>query len=219
MYCNTSLVLLPLPARLPCALVLLLILSLLWQTGSTLPLTRPAQLPPLPLVAPPGRSLRRRAHRTRRSPHSLRRGLAGQRLPCALVRSALLALLLQTSGWTLPTALGWVLRLLPLGQWFAVHLALATSPATPAAWGRRGAAALQRLYQLVLVVLLFSTFTQVLKVSAAPGGVGPLLVGGWVLQPDDATEVSVTATAAQHYAVTLRGAFRLVWEPRDSFER
>jgi hypothetical protein len=44
-------------------------------------------------------------------------------------------------------------------------------------------------------------------------------LGTWVAHPDDNTEIQVTTTRENQYRVTLRGAFTLVWEPRDSFER
>ncbi|HUT20010.1 MAG TPA: hypothetical protein VM366_12725, partial [Anaerolineae bacterium] len=46
-----------------------------------------------------------------------------------------------------------------------------------------------------------------------------LLVGTWRSQPDEETEVAVTTIDQDRYQVTLRGTFRLLWEPRDSFER
>jgi transposase-like protein len=47
---------------------------------------------------------------------------------------------------------------------------------------------------------------------------GPLLLSTWVTQPDDETEMSVKLTGKDKYAVTLRGTFTFVWEPRDTFE-
>jgi hypothetical protein len=38
-------------------------------------------------------------------------------------------------------------------------------------------------------------------------------------QPDTEPQLSVTTLANDHYQVTLRGTFRLFWEPRGSFER
>ncbi len=219
MYCNICLPLLPMPARLPRTLVLLLILSFLWQTGYAQTLTRQERLPPRPLICSQGWSLQRRARRSGRSPRSRRLWFAWHTVPCALARGALLALLLHTSGWTSLTPLGWGLLLLPASQLLCVNLTLTMSHPPLAAFGSRGAVGLQRLYQFLLVVLLFSTLTHFLSGVSAHGLVGPLLVGGWVLRPNAATKVSVSATAENHYAVSLCGAFTLVWAPRDSFER
>ena len=85
---------------------------------------------------------------------------------------------------------------------------------------RRGAACLQQLYQLTLVVLVFSSLLQLVCHSCtAPGGlVVPFGLTTWVTRPDDETEIRITTTKANRYTVTLRGAFQLVWEPRDGFE-
>jgi transposase-like protein len=86
---------------------------------------------------------------------------------------------------------------------------------------RRWANCLQRLYQLLLVALLVSTLGQLLRHLTAGFTCIPCTVflGTWRTQPDEDTELSVTTVAKDRYQVTLRGAFNLVWEPRDSFER
>jgi len=95
-------------------------------------------------------------------------------------------------------------------------------PASAAALrARRVSADLQRLYQLTLVVLVFSFLLQALSwVHPGPGGlVVPFGLTTWVTRPDDDTEIRITTTKANRYTVTLRGAFQLVWEPRDGFEK
>jgi transposase-like protein len=218
MHCNTCLEILPFPPRLPRALVSLLILSLLLQTGYPLTITQPERIP-LPTLAythwrgRPGRV--RRQHRL-----PLPRGLWVLRhsVPRALARSMLLAVLLYANGWTL-TPVANLLLLLPAAQCLTVSLALVAPHSVRTQAYSNGARNLQRLYQLTLVVLVLSTLTHLWHAIPARGLVFPLLMGGWVLRPDEATELSVTSRAENHYTVILRGAFTLVWEPRDSFER
>jgi hypothetical protein len=128
--------------------------------------------------------------------------------------------LLDTSGWLAFTPLsGWLL-LLPLAQTLcALWLAAAPTP-TPAELVRTQSATLQRLYQLTLVLLLGSSLLHLLSgIPGTPTVLGlPLALGAWVTRPDDATEIRITPTA-QGYALTLRGAFTLVWAPRDGFEK
>jgi hypothetical protein len=88
--------------------------------------------------------------------------------------------------------------------------------ATPAAEARRQppwCARLQRLYQLSLLSLLASSMLQLLYGLHA----WPLL--GLGLVPGDEPALQIEPLGAQTYQVTLRGAFQLLWQPRDSFER
>jgi transposase-like protein len=81
-------------------------------------------------------------------------------------------------------------------------------------------ARLQRLYQIALILLLLSVFAHVLHhvTQSSSSWLGPVVLSTWVTQPDDETEVSVTITGTDQFAVTLRGTFTWVWEPRDTFE-
>jgi transposase-like protein len=206
---------------LPRELAVLLLLSLLLQTsGWVTTFSRPS-LPVLASPAQRGHPVRQR-RRTRRLWDRFSAGSfvvhGGLRL---LVRWALLVALLHTSGWLTVTAWSACVLLLPLAQ---LLLALGTfgQAASLSALGvRRASAPLQRLYQLTLVLLLVSSLLQfVSRMHPAPGGLFiPFGLTTWVTHPDDDTEVRITATKANRYTVTLRGAFQLVWEPRDSFER
>jgi transposase len=217
MYCSTSLQILPIMPCLPCGLVLLLILSLLLQTCHLVTLSQHEWPVPVPVIR--GRWHRRRVGRRRRAPRRWR--LPGKRwlalLPRLLVRCALFALLLQASGWAQATPLSWAVLLVPMSQIVALGLALTT----PHSWARRAAHHMQRLYQLTLGVLLLSTLGQLLRRphSALTGLVFPLALGTWRTRPDDEVAISITTLAENHYQVTVRGAFTLIWEPRDSFER
>jgi transposase len=50
-------------------------------------------------------------------------------------------------------------------------------------------------------------------------GCFPLALTTWATQPDDETAIRITTTNDNRYTVTLRGAFQLIWEPRDGFEK
>ena len=216
MDCSTRLALRPIPPRLPHALVVVLILSFLLQTGGPLLGPRSVPRPLLMLTGVPRSDVCRAVHRYRRTRLSRAPWFWSQVLSRALARAALLALLLHLNG---GPPLAWGLLLLPASQLVCVRLALTRTHPTHAQSQAHWAAHLQRLYQVTLVVLLLHTLIHLLSRVPTPGLGLPLLVGGWVWQPDDATDISVTATAESHYTVTLRGAFTLVWEPRDAFER
>jgi len=91
-----------------------------------------------------------------------------------------------------------------------------------------GLRALQRLYQLTLVGLFVSVGLHLfgplhglptgrfLAVGLGTRRAAPL--DDVSAMPAD-SEIQVTATGENHYRVTLRGVFTLVWEPRDSFEK
>ena len=209
MHCSTNLQISLIIPRLPRALALLLALILLVRP------CYPGSIPQqewLPAIAPPpGRWYQRKIHRYCVPAVRWRPPLS--RL---LVRCALLGVLLYSSGWLRMTPLSWSLLLLPVAQIGVLRLVV-----TRAKWMRWWADALQRLYQLVFFVLVISSLGQLLgHLYARPTGF-PLSVflGTWCTQPDEETELSIATCKDNCYHVSLRGAFSLVWEPRDSFER
>ena len=223
MHCSASLGILPIVPRLPPTLAVLLILSLLGQLGGIVPVCPRLTLPVLTIPTGRWHSLRRR---TRRVPWFAccsgklwpfwRNGV-----PALLGRTLLLTLLLHTSGWVERLPWSGSVLLLPLLQmlhltWRLTRLA----PASPS-WARGGSLPLQRAYQLALVLLLLSSLWQLGSrlLSAPSGWLCPLALGLWVTHPDNETEIRITAQDATHYEVLLRGAFTLVWESHDGFEK
>ena len=213
MYCSTSLEMRPIIPRLPRGLVLLLILSLLCQTCQLTPTSPRWWLPPATAVCGRWRWCRVRCRRGWRFPGW--RWLA--LLPRLLVRCALLALLLQASGWAQATSLSWVVLLVPVGQTLVLGLVLTT----PYHWARRAAHNLRCLYQGMLLVLLLSTLSQFLRhpLNAPTGRFLPLALVTWRTPPAEETEIVITTLAPRHYQVTLHGTFTLDWQARDDFER
>jgi hypothetical protein len=228
MDCSTSLGIIPIVPRLPRGLVLLFLVSLLWQAVQTP--TEPAHrvLPPLPIPSGQSHTVRhgrRAAHRSHtRKPWWLLRNS----LPPFLGRAALLVALLHTSGWIQVSPLSGSVLWLPFGQmllcgWTLTDLA-AVRGGRRLVWTRR----LQRVYQVLLALLLVSTPIHLLDgvQSGATVIFFPVCLGilraepqgeAWVTQPDDATEIRITTRGENYSAVTLRGVFSLVWEPRDGF--
>ena len=218
MHCSTSLTILPILPRLPRHLGLILILSLLLQIGR-IPTT--ALLPVLPAFAiAPGRwhTIRpqhRVAHR-QSSWHAV-----WKIIPRLLARALLLAILLHASGWATLTPLSWSVLAIP-GLQTGGTLRRLMHPAsarhlTPWSWSAR----FQRLYQLVLVLLLLSTLIRFLGCmdSASTGIVLPLGLSVAARAPHDETEIWIDHAAENQYHITLRGAFHFLWEPRDGFEK
>lgn len=217
---NPSLTYLPMLPRLPRGLVLLLILSLVLQLGLGATLLSHPTLPAL--TVSPGRAhghsvrLRRprqRAHRSRWW------DTLTQVLPRLGVRSALLALLVHTSGWHDLTPWTDLVLLIPLVQTLLSltwQTQRTSAPAALLSWHAR----LQRLYQLVLLLLLGSTLLCGLDrlPPLAVGAVLPKALGVSVTSPDDATEVSIDPVSADQWHIVLRGTFHFAWEPRDHFE-
>jgi hypothetical protein len=204
----------------PRGLAVLLLLSLLLQSSGWVTTFARPPLPALETTVQRGHLVRWRCARQRwsRFPAGSFIVHGGLRL---LARSGWLVVLLHTSGWITCTPWSWSVLLLPLAQWLSA-LWLFGAPAC--AWAqpvRRSSTTLQQIYQLTVVLLLFSSLLHGLsRMPPAPGG-GFVLFGltTWATPPDAETEIRITATKANGYTVTLRGAFTLVWEPRDSFER
>ena len=204
---------------LPRGLVLVLLLSFVGQLGGQ---AVPSAQPLPPLAAPRWEQRRRRrltVRRFRRRFHSWR-WLVGQ-LPRLLARMSLLAVLLSTSGWPAVTRLSWGIVLLPIGP-LLLTAGLLTQPARPGrsqwvCWLAR----LQRLYQLTLALLLLSSLLRLVghPLSALAGGALPLGGSEWVPSAEADTDIRVTTQGEQHFEVTLRGTFQLIWEPRDGFEK
>jgi hypothetical protein len=217
---NTSLTYLPILPRLPRGLILLLILSLVLQLGWRAPTLPQPVLPTFTTF--PGRAhvhsgrLRGRRHRA----HPARGWDAlTQVLPRLCARSALLALLVHTSGWHGLTPWADLVLWIPLGQAVLTltgHTQLASAPAALLSWHAR----LQRLYQLVLLLLLGSTLLCGLGrlPPLAVGAVLPKALGVSVTSPDDDTEVYIDAESPSQFHIVLRGTFHFLWEPRDHFE-
>ena len=219
MHCSTPCGFIPI---LPRGLALLLILGLLLQTsGLGATVARPS-LPWLWLTSERWHKLRRVQSHAGPSARgfSFWAALAHQ-VPRLLARWALLVGLLYTSGWLTFTAWSSSVLLIPLTQilyrlWVLPRRA---APATPR--GGRGAACLQRLYQWILAFLVLSSLLQLVRHSyVAPGGLAfPLGLTTWATHLDDETEIRIATTKENRYTITLRGAFQLIWEPRDGFEK
>ena len=219
MHCSTDLQISLIIPRLPRSLACLLILSLLVRTSHPISITQQVWLPVVTAPAgqwhrrPCGAGCKQKAHCYCVSSLPWRPLLS--RL---LARCALLAILLYTSGWVRATPLSWGVLLLPMAQTLTLKI-------LPRAVGHKRmrwwADALQRLYQQLFFALLISTLGQLLRhLYARPTGIPfSVFLGTWCAQPDEDTELSVTTIGKDHYQVTLRGAFSLIWEPRDSFER
>ena len=224
---STTLGISPMLARLPRGLVLLCILSLVWQIARG-PTAHFSPALPLPVATARWQKLPRRrpgAHprfRLHFWPFLVQSGLR------VLARELLLLGLLHLSGgwawapWSRGVLLLPVLQMLG-AVWILGH-PLSTHPAILGLGSRW----LQRAYQLTLVWLLVSAAAQLFR--PLHGSLTGLFcaVGLGTLQAEPLSDVSatpahpeiqVTATGENHYCVTLRGAFTLVWEPRDSFER
>jgi transposase-like protein/transcriptional regulator with XRE-family HTH domain len=208
---------------LPRGLVLILLLSLIWQTGGgAFPQSTFAER--LPPSAAPWWPTRRRGRpivrRFRRRFHSWR-WLVGQ-LPRLLARATVLAVLLYQSGWPSVTRLSWGIVLLPVGQ-LVITAWLMTTPAHPGRGQRvRWLARLHRLYQLTLGLLLLSSLLRLLlghPLSALAGVALPVGGGEWAPSAEADTDIRVTTSGEHHFEVTWRGTFQLVWEPRDGFEK
>ena len=222
MDCNTNLAILPIGPYLPRGLAFLLIVSLLLQISPSASAASERWWPSLTMSpAPACKYIRCRLPRVTRRIR-LWRGVAfvGHSLVRCLVRSTLLAVLLHLSGWAHTLPFSWSILVLPLSQMLLQSLAFIAPQHRRKSVHSKWLARLQRLYQLALCLLLLSVFAQALHHATQSSGrwLCPLLLSTWVTQSDDATELSVTITGKDRYAVTLRGTFTLVWEPRDTFE-
>ncbi len=217
MDCSTSLTHLPILPRLPRGLVLLLILSLSLQLGLLAPRLPAPVLPALTLI--PGHTHLRTA-RLRRGRHTVavpRWGrLLAKVLPRLWVRSTLLAVLVQTSGWHTVTPWSELALLIPSVQTLLTLMRYAQ----PAPVRSPGSACLQRLYQLIVGLLVVSTVLRLLgHVPSAPTGLGlPIALGISATSPDDETEIYIESLTENQFHIVLRGAFHFFWEPQDSFE-
>jgi len=208
MHCSTSLEVSPIIPCLPRALALLLILSLLVRTGYPVSNT---QREWLPVVTAPSGHWQRRKARCYGVPSYRWRPLLSR----LLARCALLGVLLHSSGWVQATPLSGGLLLLPVAQILVPRLAFAR-PKRMHWW----ADTLQRLYQLVFFALLISTLGQLLGLHAKSTGIPfSVVLGTWSTQSDEDAEIGITTLDDNRYRVSLRGAFSLLWEPHDSFER
>jgi transposase-like protein len=218
MYSSTTLGIHPRLARLPMALALLVILGLIFQIDFR---PTPCCAPPLPPVSLPAERWSRLARQPQGRPSRFRLRSRAWRIQSGLrllVRAGLLEVLLHTSGGLALTPWSQVVLLLPLLQTLSTGWRVrrpASRPPTPVML------AVQRSYQLTLVLLLIGSVVQVLLHlhRTGPGGLFPIGLAAWAVQPDDQTEIRITTEPENYFQVALRGAFTLVWEPRDSFEK
>jgi hypothetical protein len=219
MDCSTSLTYLPILPRLPRGLVFLLILSLLLQIGLPWQTCFVNEFPLPALTSTPGRYHRYRVRRyssqraTRYQPSwdALRK-----MLPRLCARSALLAVLLHTSGWLALTPWAETILCLPL-----LHTGLTWTrylKPTPTPWGLTQWS--QRLYQLILLLLAVSTLIHFLGnvPHASPASFLSVALGVSATSTDGETEIHIDTLAEDRYHVVLRGAFHFFWEPQDHFE-
>jgi len=219
MQCSIPCRFIPIHSR---GLALILILSLLLRTsGWVATFSRPA----LPLLSIPAARWHPPAQRRRRTRRFGQYFAAGSvlvhYLPRLVARAALLDVLLHTSGWLAVHPWTGSVLLLPGLQMLGVLWTLGHSQRFQRLTSGRGSRCLQRLYQLTLVLLLVSSLLQLVSHwhLTPGGGFLPLALTTWVTQPDDETEIRITTTNAKNYTVTLRGAFQLIWEPHDGFEK
>jgi hypothetical protein len=141
-------------------------------------------------------------------------------LPRLGARSALLVVLLHTSGWLTLTPWAMTILILPVLQariTWRIGTQFTPLSSQLALWSQR----LQRLYQLVFAFLLGSTLFQCLGYfqHLSAGVVLPLTLGVAAPTPDDEASLHVDTLAENRYHVVLRGTFHLFWEPRDGFEK
>jgi hypothetical protein len=213
MHCSTSAFSICLP-RWPSALVIWLLLAVLLH-GSVSPAATAASpwyVAPMIVTLHQCKSVRR-WHSARRRGRTLTRTLPwSELLVRTVLRTSLLAALLYSSGWVQRLPLSAWLLLIPSAQLLARGI-LSAAPAAEPRLPLQACARLQRLYQLVLLCLLFSSALQLLvSLHAWP------LATLWLVQRDEqAIEIERLADAS--YQVRLRGAFSLAWQPRDAFER
>lgn len=114
---STSLTILPIAPCLPCGLILLLILSLLLQSGLMIPTLSQPVLPALTTF--PGRchAFHPRLRSQRRVAHCYRRwDTFGKMLPRLLARSAIIVTLVYTSSWMALSPWAYLILLLPFAQ-------------------------------------------------------------------------------------------------------
>jgi hypothetical protein len=218
MDCSTSLTHLPILPRLPRGLVLLLILSLILQIALLIPNLPQPVLPALTLI--PGRIYLRVA-RLRRYRHTVSFPRWGRLLENVLprlgVRSALLATLVQTSGWHALTPWSALVLVIPSVQTVLTLMSYAQlAPRAISKWNSR----LQRLYQVVLVLLAASTLIHFLGYAphTTPERFLSVALGVSATSSDDATEIYIEPLTENQYHIVLRGDFHFFWEPQDSFE-
>lgn len=220
MNCNTTIAIFPIGPSLPRGLVLLLIVSLLLQS-SPIATSERVWPPVTALTASTGKYIRCRRHRTTRRIRCARElAIIGHSLARCFVRCAFLAGLLHVSGWSHALPLNWSILIIPPTQLVLQCLAFVLPQHPRGLIPSKGLERVQRLYQIILILLLLSTIVQFLGQVAQSSGhwLSPLLLSTWVTQPDDETTMSVKLTGKDKYAVTLRGIFTFVWEPRDTFE-
>lgn len=193
MDCSTSLTHLPILPQLPRGLVFLLVVSLTLQLVLLVPALSQPILPALTLI--PGRTHLRAAH-LRRGRHMVsvpRWGrLLTNVLPRLCVRSSLLALLVQTSGWHALTPWSELVLLLPglqvvLTLTWRTHTVPHRMPL--ARWNVR----LQRLYQLILLLLTVSTLVHFLGgvPHVSPESFLSMALGVSATSTDDDTEIYI----------------------------
>lgn len=223
MQCSTSLTYLPICPRLPRGLCFVLILCLLLQVGpfmQTRPLPRIA-LPSLTFALARCRPCRMREYARSdlmfRHPSWNAIRSIGTRL---LARSALLVMLLHTSGWLTLIPGTKIILLIPLlhtGLTLFFHTQSTQPYSTLATWTLR----LQRLYQLVVAFLLGSAVIHWLGGlrNPSPGLFLPMMLGVSATSPDDEAEIHIDPLENNRYHIILRGAFHFFWEPCDSFEK
>ena len=210
----------PIFPRLPRGLIFLLIVSLLLHLVVLVPGLPQPILPAVTLI--PGRTYLRAA-RLRRGQHRVSFPQWGRLLvnvvPRLGVRSALLATLLQTSGWHALTSWSDLVLLLPMLQALLTltwHTPITSAPPGMVYWS----SGLQRVYQLVVGLLLVSTLEHGLGLFAPllAGTIAPYAQPLSVTSSEDETEIYIESLTENQYHIVLRGAFHFFWEPQDSFE-
>ena len=223
MQCSTSLTYLPICPRLPSGLVFICIFSLLLHLCPFLqtPSLNPSTLPYVTLAAGRWHPCCKRRGTPRPMMLSGASWDASRNIGTRLfVRSAVLLVLLQTSGWLVLVPGTQIILLIPLlhtGLTLLFHTPSPQPYFTLAPWTLRP----QRLYQLVLGFLLVSTLVHFVGSFAnpLPSIFLPMALGVSATSSDDQAEIHIDQLAEDRYHVILRGAFHFFWEPCDSFEK
>lgn len=158
MNCNTTFAILPIGPSLPRGLVLVLIFSLLLQSS---PMAFAASerwwTPITTLPAPTWKYIRRRMHRvTRRIRYTRELAFLGHGVARCFVRCALLAGLLHVSGWSHTLPLSWSILIVSPTQMALQCLAFVLPQHPRSVIQSKGLVSVQRLYQIILILLLLS---------------------------------------------------------------
>ena len=218
MHSSTCLLFIP---NQPRGLALLLILSLLLQVSGRVSGFSQPSLPAISFPMGHCQRLRRKRHGTRARRRSHPKYFLVELAPRLVARSFLLTGLLCLSGTSSWTPVSGSVLLIPLAQVILTAWHVHTPAPITQRWPQVIADTLQRLYQLTLVLLGFAVLMRWLVVLHSLPGISffSFALTTWVTQPDADTEIQITTSQADQYTVTLRGTWRLVWEPRDGFEK